>query len=419
MAKKKPSKLEKAKQSSGMNAKRPTTDKSFGMKNKKGAKAQGQIAIMNAGNAQQEMENAMRRKAKADAEKKAIADRKMMGGAYKDLSKKEKADIRLKKKVERAKLEATESGKRNMFADSRDAEKEEDTMDQWDQEKLESVVNKKKKNQRTTTEIICKHFLQAVEGGVYGWFWNCPTGDDKCMYRHALPQGYVLKRDKKKDEDEDEISMEVLVEEERQALHRSLKPGEALTPVTEDTFKAWKRRKILEKKRAFNKEQKTKKQKVKMGKQGGLSGRELFALGSIEVGAGEDGDDGGDAVDLKAMRALDQGAGEAATDETDDSGSKSARTIDESLFTMDLGDLDDFSELEPETNDGADTNKPAAGGKPPAASASSTAGGAEVAGPTPPAPEAGGAVEVDASLFSAEDLGDLGDLDGLDDLEDS
>lgn len=34
------------------------------------------------------------------------------------------------------------------------------------------------------------------------------------MYRHALPPGFVLKKDKKKEEKEDEISLEDLIERE-------------------------------------------------------------------------------------------------------------------------------------------------------------------------------------------------------------
>lgn len=61
---------------------------------------------------------------------------------------------------------------------------------------------------------VCKHFLDAIEGNKYGWFWVCPGGDG-CMYRHALPAGFVLKKDKKKDEKEEEkISLEELIENE-------------------------------------------------------------------------------------------------------------------------------------------------------------------------------------------------------------
>lgn len=34
------------------------------------------------------------------------------------------------------------------------------------------------------------------------------------MYRHALPPGFVLKKDKKKEEKEEEISLEELIEKE-------------------------------------------------------------------------------------------------------------------------------------------------------------------------------------------------------------
>ena len=71
-------------------------------------------------------------------------------------------------------------------------------MENWDDEKLKQVVNAKKGGQgeRVKTDIICKHFLEAVEKRQYGWFWECPNGGDKCQYRHALPDGYVLKRDR-------------------------------------------------------------------------------------------------------------------------------------------------------------------------------------------------------------------------------
>lgn len=61
---------------------------------------------------------------------------------------------------------------------------------------------------------MCKHFLEAIENNKYGWFWVCPGGGDICMYRHALPPGFVLKKDKKKEEKEDEISLEDLIERE-------------------------------------------------------------------------------------------------------------------------------------------------------------------------------------------------------------
>lgn len=61
---------------------------------------------------------------------------------------------------------------------------------------------------------VCKFFLEAIEKNLYGWFWNCPNGE-KCIYRHALPPGFVLKKDKKKMEDEEEkVSLEEHIENE-------------------------------------------------------------------------------------------------------------------------------------------------------------------------------------------------------------
>jgi hypothetical protein len=67
-------------------------------------------------------------------------------------------------------------------------------MDTWDENKLRDVVLSKHGNPRTTTEKVCKYFIEAVENQKYGWFWTCPNGGDKCMYRHALPPGYVQSR---------------------------------------------------------------------------------------------------------------------------------------------------------------------------------------------------------------------------------
>ena len=66
---------------------------------------------------------------------------------------------------------------------------------------------------------VCKHFLHAIEKGIYGWFWECPSGD-KCIYRHALPPGFVFKKQLKEQEElqpQDTITLEELVETEVRA----------------------------------------------------------------------------------------------------------------------------------------------------------------------------------------------------------
>lgn len=43
--------------------------------------------------------------------------------------------------------------------------------------------------QHKSENLVCRHFLEAVEGEAYSWHWVCPNG--VCQYRHALPEGYV------------------------------------------------------------------------------------------------------------------------------------------------------------------------------------------------------------------------------------
>ena len=162
--------------------------------------------------------------------------------------------------------------KRSLYFDARDedADAEGETMENWDEEKLKEVVDKKHAAEKTNaTTIICKFFLEAVEKSLYGWFWECSNGS-KCIYRHALPAGYVLKKDKKKEDKNDRISIEELVETERAAL------GANTTKVTLESFLAWKKRKVEEKRQAQLEEEKKKMKDFKSGKQFGISGRDLF-----------------------------------------------------------------------------------------------------------------------------------------------
>ncbi|KAM6956745.1 zinc finger CCCH domain-containing protein 15 [Aplochiton taeniatus] len=164
--------------------------------------------------------------------------------------------------------------KRSVYVDERDSELEKDTMDTWDEKKLEEVVTKKhaeaEKKKTKATQIVCRHFLEAIEGNKYGWFWACPGGEN-CMYRHALPAGFILKRDKKKeDEMEEKISMEELIENERSAL------GPNVTRITLETFLAWKKRKRQEKIKRDMEDMEKKRADFKAGRSLGVSGREVF-----------------------------------------------------------------------------------------------------------------------------------------------
>lgn len=157
--------------------------------------------------------------------------------------------------------------KKDLYTDAR-TEKEEDTMDNWDEEKLRNVILSKHGNPQTTTDIICKYFIEAVENGKYGWFWVCPHGGNECKYRHSLPPGFVLKTKEQKrleriaDEAAPKITLEDFIEMERGKLDRS-----KFTPITIETFNTWKRKQQL--KRA---EEKLKEDKAKKA----LTGREIM-----------------------------------------------------------------------------------------------------------------------------------------------
>lgn len=168
------------------------------------------------------------------------------------------------------------SAKINLYADARDdkeKEKEADTMDQWDQSKLEEVVVKKHgPGIRTTTDIVCKYFLEAIENKKYGWFWECPNGGDSCKYRHALPPGFVLKSQmaKKSEDVADQITLEEFLETERHAIKK-------VTPVTAESFAAWKKQRILAQEAESKARARQRESEYKAGKLAGMvSGRDLF-----------------------------------------------------------------------------------------------------------------------------------------------
>jgi len=198
--------------------------------------------------------------------------------------------------------------KRSLYCDMRDDEAQAaaDTMDQWDVEKLKQVVEQKhgeSDRSKPKTDIICKFFLDAVERSKYGWFWECPNGKD-CHYRHALPSGFLLKKDKKKEEKKDEISLEDLIERERAAL------GSVLTKVTLVTFIAWKKRKLQEKKETIRKDEEKKRADFKAGRQIGLSGREMFTFNPEMAADGDQLEDGDDTFDTRNLPNDDQDANE-------------------------------------------------------------------------------------------------------------
>uniref|UniRef100_A0A336LMX8 CSON013216 protein n=1 Tax=Culicoides sonorensis TaxID=179676 RepID=A0A336LMX8_CULSO len=282
-------------------------DKTFGMKNKKGGKAQKYIAqvekqVKSGG---QHPINQTAEQKRLEKEKKLQEQKEMallfkpvqtqtvaagtdpksvvcaffkQGNCGKGAKCKFSHDLSVERKTE----------KRSIYCDMRDVDADGETMENWTDAKLNEVVNKKhggKEKTMPTTTIICKYFLDAVEKRLYGWFWECPNGE-KCIYRHALPPGYVLKRDQKKDDKKDQISLDELIESERAKLTGNQ------TRVTLETFLAWKKRKIEEKKQAALKEEDKKRKDYNAGRQIGLSGREMFSFNPelANDGAMDEGD---------------------------------------------------------------------------------------------------------------------------------
>ncbi|XP_066995926.1 zinc finger CCCH domain-containing protein 15 homolog [Anabrus simplex] len=283
-------------------------DKTFGLKNKKGAKQQRfiqqvQNQVKNSGPAAGKKPDDLK---KLEKEKK-LKEQKEMNLLFRPVAtqKIEKGtdpksvlcaffkqgqcgkgdkckfshDLTLERKAE----------KRSMYFDMRDDSQE--TMENWDEEKLKQVVEKKHgeaERKMPPTDIICKYFLEALEKSKYGWFWSCPNGTS-CIYRHALPPGFVLKKNVS-EEKKEEISLEDLIEKERAAL------GPNQTKITLETFNAWKKRKLKEKKDAAQKAEEKKRSDFKAGHHNGLSGRDMFYF-NPNLAAEDQFEDGDEAFD--------------------------------------------------------------------------------------------------------------------------
>ncbi|RAO70922.1 uncharacterized protein BHQ10_006934 [Talaromyces amestolkiae] len=300
-------------------------DKTFGMKNKKGGSARRQIAQLeaqaksnkNADEKKKEAEKARRAAEKAAEEQakrdtaelfKPVQVQKVPFGVdpktvvcqfYKQghCDKGKKCKFSHDLSVER------KAAKRDLYSDTRDAEaaangKEKDTIDQWDEAKLRDVVLSKHGNPKTTTDKVCKYFIEAVENQKYGWFWTCPNGGDKCMYRHALPPGFVLKTKEQRAAEKalmDKSPLNTLTLEDFLEIERHKLTG-TLTPVTPESFAEWKKKR-LDKKAAEEEARKARE----------ATGRTLFesgnwrAAGDSDEESDEEGEDDG-VWNLDALR---------------------------------------------------------------------------------------------------------------------
>jgi hypothetical protein len=172
-------------------------------------------------------------------------------------------------------------------------------------------------------DITCMHFLDAVEKNLYGVFWKCPNGAEKCSYQHKLPKGFVFEEKKEDDTPIDERSLEEKIEDEREEL---LKSGKELTPISEESLQAWIRRKNEARAKKIEEERIAAEKKVGNRGISALSGRALF---SFDPTLFIDDADAADAEDVE-LRDADE----------DDEEKKTVEVQDASLFTDDV-DLPD------------------------------------------------------------------------------
>ncbi|KAF2667694.1 zinc finger-containing protein [Microthyrium microscopicum] len=289
-------------------------DKTFGMKNKKGSVAQKvkrQIEATaasgktpdqkrkDAEKAQREREKAAAEQAKREAAElfKPVQVQKVpfgvdpktvlcqffkAGNCEKGKKCKFSHDLTVERKVE----------KKSLYTDTNKEEKEKDEMANWDEEKLREVVKSKGGNPRTTTDKVCKFFIEAVENEKYGWFWNCPNGNDKCMYRHNLPPGFKLRTKAERAAElanrnknaANAITLEDFLDNERHRLTGDL------TPITPDSFAIWKKNR-MDKKAA----------EIAGEKMKDATGKAMFERGELAGSDDEDDEDDG-AWNLAAMR---------------------------------------------------------------------------------------------------------------------
>jgi hypothetical protein len=314
----------KAKGNEPAKKKMSVEDKTFGMKNKKGAVAQKQIKQIAQAQAsaktpeekKKEAEKAAREKEKAAAEQakreamdllgKPISTQKVPFGVDPktvvcDFFRKGMCEKGKKCKFSHDLDVGRKTEKKSLYTDMREGDEEEeegdekkkDDMADWDEEKLRQVVMSKHGNPKTTTDKVCKFFIEAVENGKYGWFWTCPNGGDQCKYRHSLPPGFVLKTKEQRAAEKalmDKSPMATLTLEDFLESERHKLTGE-LTPVTPETFAKWKQER-LDKKAAEAEAQKMKE----------ATGRALFEKGDWQLSEDEDSDDDDGGFNLEALR---------------------------------------------------------------------------------------------------------------------
>jgi len=237
--------------------------------------------------------------------------------------------------------------KANLYQDIR-GEDNADSMNNWDQKKLEEAVNfnENKYVNPNATDLPCHNFLNAIAEKRYGWFWVCPNGVN-CKYKHALPPGFVLKTKEK------EEKVEFNVERDIDAARQMLEGGSG-TPVTFERFLVWRDKRRLRKAKEADdrKAADVKKAGIKVAKgKKIMTGKSLFVFDPTMF---KDDEDAVGKKDLVEEGEMVEGEDAATQAELNKGGKKwEAKKVEVVEEVIDEKDGEDGAEAEEEGEDGA------------------------------------------------------------------
>ena len=114
-----------------------------------------------------------------------------------------------------------------------------------------------------------------------------------------VPQGFVLKSQKKREAEESKGKKEITIEEFLETERHKL--GSNLTPVTAETFAKWKKERVNKKEAEGDAVKKAKEATNAAGKQHGLSGKDLFTF-NADWFENDESDEEDEDWDLSAYR---------------------------------------------------------------------------------------------------------------------
>ena len=248
-------------------------DKTFGLKNKKGAKQQKYIQQV-----QNQVKQQSAQKVRNDEqEKKKEKDRKQkemeeLNALFKSVEQAVPKGVDPKSIVcENFKKAKCTKGDKCKFSHDLNVGRKTQKINIYEDKRDLDEANVDPKVLLNRSSKICKHFIEAVETKKYGWFWVCPNGGNNCQYRHAMPEDYVPKSEKKEEKPEEQISLEDLIEKERAMITDT-------TKITLETFLVWKKQKLKEKEEQRQADTAKKQADFNKDKVTGLSGREMFTF---------------------------------------------------------------------------------------------------------------------------------------------